>query len=66
MNHNFQTFELLIYLQVKSTHDFEHSELLLYQNMILRESGRTRDALKHLIEYSKFITDKLQVQELQG
>ena len=25
--------------QIKSNDDFEHSEMLLYQNMILRESG---------------------------
>ena len=40
--------------------------MLLYQNMILRESGKTRDAIKHLTDYSKFITDKVQVKELQG
>ena len=40
--------------------------MLLYQNMILRESGKTRDAIKHLHDYSKFITDKVQVKELQG
>jgi len=52
--------------QIKSSHDFEHSEMLLYQNMILRESGKTRDAIKHLTDYSKFITDKVQVKELQA
>ena len=46
--------------------DFEHSEMLLYQNMILRESGKKRKALKHLEDFSKYITDKLQVKELQG
>ena len=56
----------VICLQMKSSHDFEHSEMLLYQNMILRESGKTRDALKHLTDFSKFITDKIQVKELQG
>ena len=40
--------------------------MLLYQNMILRESGKKRDALKHLQDFSKFITDKIQVKELQG
>eukprot|EP00794_Sanderia_malayensis_P006947 gene6947-7727_t len=52
--------------QSKNPVDFEHSEMLLYQNMILRESGKTKEALKHLIEYSKYITDKLQVKELQA
>ena len=40
--------------------------MLLYQNMILRESGKKKEALQHLNDYSKFITDKLQVKELQG
>ena len=57
---------MFLYCQVKSTHDFEHSEMLLYQNMILRESNKKSEARKHLIEYSKFVTDKLQVKELQG
>eukprot|EP00112_Aurelia_sp_Birch-Aquarium-sp1_P001688 Seg1183.1 transcript_id=Seg1183.1/GoldUCD/mRNA.D3Y31 product="N-alpha-acetyltransferase 15 NatA auxiliary subunit" protein_id=Seg1183.1/GoldUCD/D3Y31 len=52
--------------QVKSAHDFEHSEMLLYQNMILRESNKKAEARKQLIEYSTFITDKLQVKELQA
>eukprot|EP00795_Rhopilema_esculentum_P000514 gene514-10194_t len=52
--------------QVKTSHDFEHSEMLLYQNMILRESGKKKEALQHLNDYSKFITDKLQVKELQA
>ncbi|CAB4067204.1 NAA15_16 [Lepeophtheirus salmonis] len=32
----------------KTTYDFEHSELLLYQNMVMNESGDVEGALNHL------------------
>lgn len=46
--------------------DFEHSELLLYQNMVLREAGKISEALAHLSEHEFAIVDKTQVLELRG
>jgi len=50
----------------KNDYDYEHSELLLYQNMVIRESGDTTAALQHLEEYEEGIFDKIQVLELKG
>lgn len=40
--------------------------MLLYQNMIIRESGKMSDALDHLITHEHQIPDKLAVTELKG
>jgi len=47
-------------------YDYEHSELLLYQNLVLRDSGKTDEALKHLEEHEEAIFDKIKVLELKG
>ncbi|XP_075872660.1 N-alpha-acetyltransferase 15, NatA auxiliary subunit-like [Nelusetta ayraudi] len=46
--------------------DYEYSELLLYQNQVLREAGLYREALDHLNKYEKQICDKLVVEETRG
>ncbi|XP_045432359.1 N-alpha-acetyltransferase 15, NatA auxiliary subunit isoform X6 [Pipistrellus kuhlii] len=46
--------------------DYEYSELLLYQNQVLREAGLYREALDHLCTYEKQICDKLAVEETKG
>jgi len=46
--------------------DFEYSELLLYQNMVIQESGGVLDAIKHLDMYKENIFDKLTVLEIYG
>lgn len=46
--------------------DYEHSELLMYQNLVLRESEMHSEALAHLEKYEKHIVDKLGVQEIKG
>ncbi|XP_061100999.1 N-alpha-acetyltransferase 15, NatA auxiliary subunit b [Conger conger] len=46
--------------------DYEYSELLLYQNQVLREAGLYKEALEHLITYEKQICDKLAVEETRG
>lgn len=46
--------------------DIEHGELLLYQNMVLREAGRPHRALDHLMEYGSLMHDKLVVREIRG
>lgn len=40
--------------------------MLLYQNMIIRESGKLSDALEHLTTHERQITDKLAITELKG
>ncbi|VDM38371.1 unnamed protein product [Toxocara canis] len=49
-----------------SEYDFEHSELILYQNMILRESGQLEVALKKLEENSLHIVDRVAYMETRG
>lgn len=46
--------------------DIEHSEMLFYQNMLLREQGKIDESLQHLDTYENKFTDKLQVQEIKG
>ncbi|KAL4640275.1 N-alpha-acetyltransferase 15, NatA auxiliary subunit isoform X1 [Arapaima gigas] len=46
--------------------DYEYSELLLYQNRVLREAGLHKEALEHLTAYEKQICDKLAVEETKG
>uniref|UniRef100_A0A6M2DS14 Putative acetyltransferase n=1 Tax=Xenopsylla cheopis TaxID=163159 RepID=A0A6M2DS14_XENCH len=46
--------------------DYEHSELLLYQNQVIAEAGRCEDAIKHLEMFSEQIMDKLAVKETSG
>ncbi|KAL5275161.1 NAA15 family protein [Megaselia abdita] len=48
------------------THDYRHSELLLYQNIILEESGNYERALSHLKKFENEIVDKLAVNEKLG
>ncbi|XP_050441172.1 N-alpha-acetyltransferase 16, NatA auxiliary subunit [Adelges cooleyi] len=51
---------------VSAPFDFEYSELLLYQNMVVQESGGILDAIKHLDMYKENIFDKLTVLEIYG
>ncbi|GMT19158.1 hypothetical protein PFISCL1PPCAC_10455, partial [Pristionchus fissidentatus] len=48
------------------TYDPERSELILYQNMILRESGQIQLALTKLEENAAFIYDKLNYLEIRA
>jgi len=43
--------------------EYEYSEILLYRNMIIEESGQFQDALKHLDESKPMIVDLLACQE---
>ncbi|VEN54859.1 unnamed protein product, partial [Callosobruchus maculatus] len=52
--------------QQPSNFDYEHSELLLYQNMVIQESGDLRAALKHLETLQDHIVDKLTLKENLG
>lgn len=52
--------------QVTNSYDFEHSELLLYQSMVIQESGDLEEAVKHLDKFKEQIHDKLTVEETYG
>ncbi|XP_045778585.1 N-alpha-acetyltransferase 15, NatA auxiliary subunit isoform X2 [Maniola jurtina] len=52
--------------QMKGPYDYEHSELLLYQNMVLAESGQYDRALQHLQKFQSQILDKLSIKETSG
>ncbi|KAK3576854.1 hypothetical protein CHS0354_012909 [Potamilus streckersoni] len=52
--------------QLPKPFDYEHSELLLYQNMVIREANMLDEALKHLETHEKEIVDKLSLQEIRG
>ncbi|CAG0918861.1 unnamed protein product, partial [Notodromas monacha] len=51
---------------VKTEYDYEYSELLLYQNMILAESGKTTAALAHLEKHESGICDQQSIMETKG
>ena len=46
-------------------HDNEHSEFLLYQNLVLREAGQYEEALRHLQTHEKDIYNKLALAEIK-
>ena len=52
--------------QKKPSYDYEYSELLLYQNMVIRESGDVEAALAHLELYHQSICDKINMKEIKG
>lgn len=52
--------------QQKNAYDYEHSELLLYQNMVMQESGDLDGALEHLETYKDQICDKVTWLETKG
>jgi len=52
--------------QQKNAYDYEHSELLLYQNMVIAESGDVSGALEHLEQYKEQICDKVTWLETKG
>ncbi|KAK3784704.1 hypothetical protein RRG08_032159 [Elysia crispata] len=49
--------------QTPKSFDYEHSELLLYQNMVMQEAGMYQEAMEHFRTYDKQIVDKLYIQE---
>lgn len=50
----------------QENYDYRNSELLLYQNQILIESGNYEKALEHLTKFSAQIFDKLSLKEAMG
>lgn len=57
---------IYIFILQKGSDDYEHSELLLYQNMVIQESGKLESALAHLEKNEDSILDKLAVNEIYG
>lgn len=51
---------------MQESYDYKHSELLLYQNQVIQESGKLDNALKHLEDHQSQILDKLVVKETMG
>ena len=46
--------------------EYEHSEMLLYKNMMMREDGQHQEALEHLEKHEEAICDKLCFIESRG
>ncbi|XP_077014482.1 N-alpha-acetyltransferase 16, NatA auxiliary subunit isoform X3 [Tamandua tetradactyla] len=46
--------------------DYEYSELILYQNQVMREADLFQESLNHIEIYEKQICDKLLVEEIKG
>ncbi|XP_008592012.1 PREDICTED: N-alpha-acetyltransferase 16, NatA auxiliary subunit-like, partial [Galeopterus variegatus] len=46
--------------------DYENSELILYQNQVMREADLFQKSLEHIETYEKHICDKLLVEEIKG
>lgn len=46
--------------------DYEYSELILYQNQVMREADLFQESLDHIEAYEKQIGDKLVVEEIKG
>lgn len=47
-------------------YDYEHSEMLLYQNQVMVEAGMEEEALQHLNDYEKQTVDKLSILETKA
>lgn len=52
--------------QTVENFDYKHSELLLYQNLVICESGDYEKALKHLEQHQSQILDKVTMKEVMG
>ena len=52
--------------QQNKKYDYETSEFLLYENMVIREAGLYNKAIEHLNKHQVNIVDKLCVEELKG
>lgn len=61
----FMLLILFVYLQ-KNTYDYEYSELLLYQNMVMREAGLLEEAFEHINTHKESICDKVTSLEIRG
>ncbi|XP_007438931.1 N-alpha-acetyltransferase 16, NatA auxiliary subunit [Python bivittatus] len=46
--------------------DYEYSELILYQNQVMREADLFQESLEHIETYERQICDKLMIDEIKG
>ncbi|KAG8137693.1 putative N-alpha-acetyltransferase 16 NatA auxiliary subunit protein, partial [Naja naja] len=46
--------------------DYEYSELILYQNQVMREADFFQESLDHIETYERQICDKLMIDEIKG
>ncbi|XP_054829729.1 N-alpha-acetyltransferase 16, NatA auxiliary subunit [Eublepharis macularius] len=46
--------------------DYEYSELILYQNQVMREADLFQESLEHIETYEQQICDKLMIDEIRG
>nr|XP_034959246.1 N-alpha-acetyltransferase 16, NatA auxiliary subunit isoform X2 [Zootoca vivipara] len=46
--------------------DYEYSELILYQNQVMREADLFQESLEHIETYERQICDKLMIGEIKG
>ncbi|XP_061485908.1 N-alpha-acetyltransferase 16, NatA auxiliary subunit isoform X2 [Rhineura floridana] len=46
--------------------DYEYSELILYQNQVMREADLFQESLEHIEIYERQICDKLMIDEIKG
>ncbi|XP_042314118.1 N-alpha-acetyltransferase 16, NatA auxiliary subunit isoform X1 [Sceloporus undulatus] len=46
--------------------DYEYSELILYQNQVMREADLFQESLEHVEMYERQICDKLMIDEIKG
>uniref|UniRef100_A0A0K8RSI2 N-alpha-acetyltransferase 16, NatA auxiliary subunit-like n=1 Tax=Crotalus horridus TaxID=35024 RepID=A0A0K8RSI2_CROHD len=46
--------------------DYEYSELILYQNQVMREADLFQESLDHIETYERQICDKLMIDEIKG
>lgn len=46
--------------------DIEHTEMLFYQNLILRVQEKTQESIDHLLKFENVMTDKLKIQEIKA
>nr|XP_060625217.1 N-alpha-acetyltransferase 16, NatA auxiliary subunit isoform X1 [Anolis sagrei ordinatus] len=46
--------------------DYEYSELILYQNQVMREADLFQESLDHIETYERQICDKLMIEEIRG
>jgi len=62
----FKVLEEFRKTQQSENAQYEYSELLLYQNLMLRESGKYQQALDHLKDNEEKILDKCSLDEIKG
>ena len=57
---------IVSFILLQPKFDIEHTEMLLYQNLILRNQGKTEESVDHFEKFFDIMTDKLKVKEIKG